>query len=204
MRLKPVVALALSAALLLPAPAPAQAAAAAQQPASQPGSLKIVVLEGEGAKNNIRAKSATAPAVEIRDENEKPVAGAEVIFQLPPVGPGGVFHGWMRSQTVRSDASGKAVTSGYTPNEEEGRFNIKVTAVAGAKSGNAVIAQSNVRGTGGANAPKRSWWKVAAVIGGAAIVGGAIAASRGDDTAAAVAKVPVTITPGPVSVGGPR
>ncbi len=206
MRLKSAVALALAAALFGPAPLPAQAAAGAQQAASQPGALKIVVLEGEGAKNNVRARSATAPVVEVRDENDKPVAGAEVVFQLPPVGPGGVFHGWMRTQTVRSDASGRASSTGYTPNDEEGRFNIKVTATQGARTGSAVIAQSNVRGEGAAaSAPKRGWWKVAAVIGGAAIAGGIVAATRGDDaTTAPAAKAPVSITPGPVTVGAPR
>ncbi|MBI4877450.1 MAG: hypothetical protein HY822_22710 [Acidobacteria bacterium] len=206
MRLKPVVALALAGALVLPAPILAQAAgAAAQKLVAQSGNLKIVVLEGEGAKNNVRAKSATAPVVEVRDEADKPVTGAEVVFQLPATGPGGVFHGWMRTQTVRSDAEGKAGTSGYTPNDEEGRFNIKVTATAGAKTGGAVIAQSNVRGTGAsAGAAKKTWWKPVAVIAAVAVVGGVVAGTRGDNKTAATVTVPVTITPGAVSVGGPR
>ena len=59
-----------------------------------PGGLKIVVVQGEGAKNNLRTRSATQPVVEVRDDSDKPVAGAEVVFQLPPAGPGGVFNGW--------------------------------------------------------------------------------------------------------------
>ena len=43
------------------------------------GSLKIVVIEGEGALNNIRSRTATQPVVEVRDENDRPVEGAEVV-----------------------------------------------------------------------------------------------------------------------------
>jgi hypothetical protein len=164
-----------------------------------------VVLEGEGAKNNVRAKSATAPAVEVRDEADKPVAGAEVIYQLPATGPGGVFHGWMRTQTVRTDAQGRAGTTGYVPNDEEGRFNIKVTATSGAKTGGAVIAQSNVRGEAGPGSvsAKRRWLVPVVVIAGLAIVGGAVAATRGDDTTTTPTTA-VTITPGAITVAGPR
>lgn len=205
MRLKPVVALALAGMLVLPAPILAQAAgAAAQQLVAQPGSLKIVVLEGEGAKNSVRAKSATAPVVEVRDEADKPVAGAEVVFQLPATGPGGVFHGWMRTQTVRTDAQGKAASSGYTPNDEEGRFNIKVTATAGAKSGSVVVAQSNVRGTAAAGAGSRSWWKPVAAVAAVAVVIAVVAATRGDDSSTAASSTAVTITPGAITVSGPR
>jgi hypothetical protein len=172
-----------------------------------PGSLKIVVIQGEGALNSIRNRTATQPVVEVRDENDKPVEGAEVVFQLPAAGPGGVFHGWMRNQTARTNAQGQASASGFTPNEEPGRFNIKVTATTGKKSGTAVIAQSNSQnGTGGAQASKsrKGLWIVLGIVAVAAIVGGAVAASGGDDEAAATTTVPITITPGPVTVGNPR
>jgi hypothetical protein len=185
-------------------------AAAQQAPApatsvKPAGSLKIVVIEGEGAKNSIRAKSATAPAVEVRDENDKPVAGAEAVFQLPATGAGGVFHGWMRSQTVKTDAQGQARTTGYVPNDEEGRFNIKVTATQGARTATAVIAQSNVRGSGAQASPARKGWvKWVAVLGGAAVIGGVVKATRGGETVSATTTAPVVISPGPVTVSGPR
>jgi hypothetical protein len=173
-----------------------------------PGSLKIVTIQGEGAINSIRSRTATQPVIEVRDETDKPVEGAEVVFQLPAAGPGGVFHGWMRNQTARTNAQGQASASGFTPNEEPGRFNIKVTATTGKKSGTAVIAQSNsANGANGAQAGKsrKGLWIGLGIIAVGAIVGGAIAASGGDDDAAATAgTVPVTITPGPVTVGNPR
>ncbi len=194
--------------------AAAVAAPAQQPPAStsslvaQQGGLKILVVEGEGAKNNIRTRTATAPVVEVRDEGDKPVAGAEVIFQLPPAGPGGVFNQWLRLQTVRTDSSGRAAASGFTPNDEEGRFNIKVTVTAGTRAAGAVIAQSNVRGSNGSRAGAgrtSGWWKVVAVVGAGAVAGGVYAGTRsGDAKAATPTTNPITITIGAISVGGPR
>jgi len=66
------------------------------------------VVQGEGAENNLRTRNATQPVVEVRDDGDKPVPGAEVVFQLPPAGPGGVFNGWMRTQTARTGPEGRA------------------------------------------------------------------------------------------------
>lgn len=49
--------------------------------------LNLVVLEGEGATNNIRQRTAREPIVQVEDENHKPVAGAIVVFTLPSNGP---------------------------------------------------------------------------------------------------------------------
>ncbi|MSV29599.1 MAG: hypothetical protein EXQ52_12775 [Bryobacterales bacterium] len=200
------------AALVLPLAISAQEAPKTnlvQQPAAQQSSgLKIIVVQGEGALNSTRARTATQPVVEVRDDSDKPVAGAEVVFQLPAAGPGGVFNGWMRTQTTRSGADGKASASGFTPNDEEGRFNIKVTATAGTKSASAIVGQSNGRGTNGSGAKvsggRNKIWLAVAIIGVGAIAGG-VGATRGDDKAAATAaSIPVSITPGAVTVGGPR
>lgn len=200
--LKKVLATLLACALVLPAQQ------ATNLVAQSSGGLKIVVIQGEGATNNVRSRTATAPIVEIRDAADKPVAGAEVTFQLPVSGAGGYFNGWLRNQTVRSDANGRAASTGMTPNDEQGRFNIKVTAVEGSRNGSIVIAQSNVSGSGssaaGSSGGKNNWWKWAAVIGGAAIAGGIVAGTRGDETTAATGPRVVTVTPGVITVGGPR
>lgn len=197
----------LSAFLAAPAALPQQARILPSQ--AKPGGLKIVVIEGEGAKNSIRKKTATAPLVEVRDEQDKPVAGAEVEFQLPMAGPGGTFNGWLRLQKAKTDAQGRAAASGYTPNEEEGRFNIKVTAATQGAEGTAVIAQANVwNGTGEAkstSSSKKTLWVVLGVAAAAAVGGGIYAATSGsDDTATVTPANPVRITVGPISVGGPR
>src|SRR5579863_5849082 len=55
--------------------------------------LSIVILEGEGAINNIKQRTAREPIVRVEDENHKPVAGAAVVFTLPSQGAGGTFAG---------------------------------------------------------------------------------------------------------------
>lgn len=45
--------------------------------------LNLVIVEGEGAINNIRQRTARDPIVRVEDENHKPVAGAAVVFLLP-------------------------------------------------------------------------------------------------------------------------
>ena len=186
--------------LTLPAQQPAGPSSALL--AQKKDTLKINVLQGEGAKNSIRARTATAPVVEVRDANDKPVAGAEVVYQLPLAGPGGAFHGWLRNQTVRTDEKGVAATAGYTPNTEAGRFNIKVTAAFGSDTGSAVIAQSNVEGGGTGGAGKSNWWKWALIIGGVGVGVGVAAAVSGDDEA--TQPNPIRVSAGAVTVSGPR
>jgi hypothetical protein len=167
--------------------------------------LKITVAEGEGAKNNVRSRSGTAPAVIVTDETDKPVAGAEVVFQLPMVGPSGVFNGWLKTQTVRTDEKGHAAATGYAPNSETGRFNIKVTATSGTQKGSAVIAQSNVEGGTTSASRSKTPWKLIGVIGGAGLLAGVLAAATGGDNGAVAANpVPITIAPGAVTVAPPR
>lgn len=206
-----IVAAALAAALALPLPAqqaPARVepgtpqAAPGAGPKPGPSALKIVVLEGEGARNDIRSGTAVAPRVQVLDEAGKPVRDAEVVFRLPVEGPGGVFHGWVKTQTVRTGEDGVAAATGYAPNGIEGRFNIRVTARAGSQEASAVIAQSNVHGARASAAGHKKWWILAAVGAGIGAVIGAAAA--GNDSSGIAALTPVTITPGAVTVSGPR
>jgi hypothetical protein len=199
----------LAASLMLPAQ---QAEPAASKlVAADPSGLKIVVVEGEGATNQIRSRSGVAPVVEVRDADDKPVPGAEVYFQLPLGGPSGYFNGWLRNQTVKTDKNGRAAATGYTSNDEEGRFNIKVSATAGTRTASGVIAQSNVRGAGSAPATaarssssRKTLWTVLAVAGAAAVGGGIYAGTRGDSPTAAAAAKSINISAGAITVGGPR
>jgi hypothetical protein len=154
--------------------------------------------------NNIQARSGTPPIVEVRDESDKPVSGAEVVFRLPAAGPGGSFYGWMRTETVRTDDRGRAAASSFVPNDEEGRFKIEVVATAGKKSGTVTIGQSNVAGAAGAKAKRsrKTLWVVLGVAAVGAIAGG-VAASRGGDNTTVVT-TPMSVTAGPVTVAGPR
>jgi hypothetical protein len=106
-----------------------------------------------------------------------------------------------------TNEQGQAGASGLVPNDEPGRFNLKVTATQGQRTGSVIIAQTNAQRTGapGQAMAASSWkWKVIGLVGLGAVVGGVYAAARGDNGTVAAPGVPVTITPGSVTVAGPR
>lgn len=171
--------------------------------------IKIVVLEGEAAKHSIVSRIGVQIVVEIRDDKEKPVPGAQVLFQLPASGAGGSFPGGRLSQRVISNAQGKAATSGFAPNDFEGRFNVKVTTSSGTLTASAVVAQVNIKQYEVAkkSSSKLLWILLAA--GGAGAAGVVAATSKGGGSTAAstgpVAPPPsITVFPGPITVGGPK
>jgi hypothetical protein len=170
------------------------------------GDLKIYVLQGEQAVNNVRTGAATAPVVEVRDRNDFPVAGAEVTFRTPEAGASAVFEGGRHEYTNRTDAKGQVSAGRMTPNGVEGVFSIQVTAKLGDREGVAVIRQRNSReeySAGGAPGAQRKsfwsrhkWWLVGVMAGTGSGLG-YWAATR-DTSSGAV------LRPGTVVIGGPR
>ena len=120
---------------------------AAQEP--QGPRLNIVIVEGDGAINNIKQRTSRETIVEVQDENHRPVAGAAVVFLLPGDGPGGTFVGGAKTATVTADSAGRATMPKMTPNQA-GNFQIRVNASSGGRTGNATIGQSNILGAAGA------------------------------------------------------
>ena len=110
---------------------------------AQDSGLKIFVLEGEGAFNNVKRRVGRDPVVEVRDDSGRPVAGAAVSFTLPISGAGGTFLNGSRTFATTTDEQGRAASKGLKPNFTEGRFNIHVIASANGKGASAVISQSN-------------------------------------------------------------
>ena len=174
---------------------------------ARPG-LKIVVLEGEGAVNNLELGTAGEPVVEVRDENDTPLAGAQVTFSLPERGPSGSFFGSGTNLRVTTDQQGRATGSRFQQNRTEGRFQIRVTAVYGERTGAVDISQSNVLTTENINRVvqangKFGRGKLIAILTAGAIVG--IVLANRDGNGSSTTTVPgTTITPGTVSVGTPR
>lgn len=137
------------------------------------GGLRILVLQGEGAVNNLQTKRGTPPVVEIQDENGHPVVEATVIFRVPPTGASAFFEGRQTELKTRSDFRGQAAPGAYAPNGSDGRFVISVSATSGALTGEAVITQTNSNNMFASEtaAKKSGWfsgWKRWAIIGGAA------------------------------------
>src|ERR1700693_2458217 len=74
-----------------------------------PTSLQILIVEGEGAINNVKQRVNRDPIVQVEDENHKPVAGAAIIFFMPNDGPGGVFANGSTTLTTTTNAPRQAV-----------------------------------------------------------------------------------------------
>jgi hypothetical protein len=171
--------------------------------------LNLVVLEGEGATNNIRQRTAREPIVQVQDENHKPVAGAIVVFTLPSNGAGGVFANGARTLSMVSDNQGQAVARGFRPNGLKGQYQIRVNASHQGQTASTSINQTNavVAASGAATAGAGLSGKLIAVLAvvGAAAAGGAYYATHsGSGTTSAAIAPGTTIAAGAGSVGPPR
>jgi hypothetical protein len=182
-----------------------QPGALAQEPVHK---LNLVIVEGEGAINNVHQRVAREPIVQVEDENHKPVAGAAVIFLLPSRGAGGTFADGSHSLTVITDQQGRAVAHGLTPNATKGSYQIHVTASINGATANAAINQSNAvaAGAGTAAAAGGISGKIIAIlaVAAAAAAGGAYAATHTGGSSNTTPAPGTTITPGAGTVGPPR
>ena len=170
-----------------------------------PTGLNINILDGEGAINNIKQRTAREPIVQVEDENHRPIAGAIVIFTLPDRGASGVFANGSRSMTVTTDAQGQARAVGLRPNNAEGQMQIQVSVSYQGLTASAVITQTNATGgaaaAAGGGASTGKIIALLAVLGGAA-AGGIVAATRGGGSST-TSTGPPPPTPTSVSAGAP-
>ncbi len=179
------------------------ASVSAAQSNQDAGGLRVLVLEGEGAINNIREHTARAPVVRVLDESEKPIAGATVNFLLPDLGPGGTFPDDRSHLTTRTDQDGRAIARGLRPNNVAGRFAIRVSVSAEGRSASVIINQINVAPAAARGKSKTKYVILALVAGGAA--GGIFAAKGGGKSSSSVSTSSgTTITPGSPVFGPPR
>jgi hypothetical protein len=172
--------------------------------ATEPKGLFINILEGEGALNDIRTRTAREPIVEVDDENHKPVAGALVLFAVDNGGgsPFATFAG-ANTVSVETDAAGRAVARGFQITQRKGKFNIKVHATKGPLEAAEVIAESNIAAllsSQGHENPvvaashRKLEWIIGGVAAAGVVTGIVIATQQGSST---------TITPGTGTVGAP-
>ncbi|HVN05241.1 MAG TPA: hypothetical protein VMT86_12530 [Bryobacteraceae bacterium] len=185
---------------------PPQAARAAQ--AEAPTQLNIVIVEGEGAVNNLRQRVVREPIVRVEDQNHKPVAGAAVSFLLPGNGASGTFANGSTMLTVTTDAKGQAVARGIRANNLPGQYQIQVTASSGNLSATATIAQVNAAVAAGAGAAAAAGISakliaVLVIVGAAAATGAAYAATHNGSSNSTTPSQTV-LAPGSPSVGAPH
>ena len=169
-----------------------------------PGRIHIVILEGEGAINNVRQRVAREPIIQVEDENRKPVAGAAVTFLLPNQGAGATFPNGARSLTITTDSKGQAVARGLKPNSVNGKYEIRVNASHQGRTDSTIINQTNAVVAAAVSA---KLLLLLALAGGAAAAG-AVAATRGGGGGNTPNTPgpggPTVITPGSPTVGGPQ
>ncbi len=187
--------------LIVSGVSPLWSAPRAQEGASK---LKISILEGEGAINNVRQRTAREPIVQVTDENNRPIAGAVVLFALPDRGASGTFANGATSMTVTTDAQGKAVATGLRPNGVSGKMEIRVSASHQGQTASATITQTNALGA--AAAAGAGGGKILAIVAviGAGAAGGIIAATRGKSSSPSPTPTPTPApTPTVISAGAP-
>jgi len=183
----------------------------AQEPVHK---LNLVIIEGEGAINNIRQRTAREPIVQVEDENHKPVAGAAVLFLLPEHGAGGTFADGSHSLSVTTNAQGRAAAHGMHLNHVQGQFQITVTATSNGLTATTVVSQSIALGAAGAGAGagvgvaaglSAKAIVIIVVAAAAAAAGGAYAATHtGGNSNNSTTAAGISITAGSGTVGPPH
>jgi hypothetical protein len=147
---------------------------------SQAPALSIVVVEGDGAINNIKQRTSRETIVEVQDQNHRPVAGAAVVFALPSRGASGTFSGGAKSVTLVSDGTGRATMPVLQANKVAGNFQIQVQASSAGRTSSIAISQSNSAAAGAGAAGAAGAGISAKTIGIiAAVAAGGVAAAVG-------------------------
>src|ERR1039458_4480390 len=163
-----------------------------------PTELNIVVVEGEGAINNVRQRVAREPVVRVEDENHKPIAGAAVVFTLPTEGATGEFSNGGKSLTMITDSQGSATAKGLRLNQVAGKMPIHVNASYRGLTARTSITQFSVLPPGAKASSSGGGHggliAILVVLGAAAAGGGAYFATRKANSAT-VGIPPPTVSP---------
>ena len=202
-----------------PAPQPPPPNAPAAQPAPTTPmaplpmvrSLKVTALAGNHEANDLERALMVPLVVQVLDQNDRPVEGAEVVFRFPLNGPSATFRGGNSSQTVHTNGQGQAAATNWNANNQVGAFDVHVTASYGNQLGETTVSMTNAtrvveegkKGNKGHSWYSSKWVKIALVAGVAGAVAGIVLATTGGG-GGSTSTPTVTITPGSPTVGGPH
>jgi hypothetical protein len=175
--------------------------------------LKVIALAGGGEMNDLQRRIMAPLVVQVLDNNDRPVEGADVVFRFPLDGPSAAFPNGRPSQTVRSNPQGQAAAINWTANSQVGTFQVHVTASYGNQIGETTLSMTNVT-TITAQMKKNQekhkrfwsskWFKIGVAVAAAAVVVGVVLATRGGSSTTTTSTQPtVTVTVGPPVLGGP-
>lgn len=159
--------------------------------------LKVIVLQGEGAKTDVQKKVDVRIVVQVQDVNTGPISNGQVIFSAPATGPGALFANGRTSITVTTNDQGLAEAT-LRPNDAVGNYKIRVDATFQARKTDTTIGISNVgiaKPSGGGSG------KVIGIV-AALAAGGAVAAfaGKGKGGTSTPPPTPTPPPPGPTIV----
>jgi hypothetical protein len=165
------------------------AATESETPSAQAGGaaeLNIVVIEGEGAVNNVKQRTTRELIIEVNDTNYRPVGGAIVTLTAPGDGAGATFGGSKNVLSLVTGNDGRITTSAFEPNHTEGAFYLRITVSSEGRAAARTITQTNsaLSPTPQPAASQRRWLTprktifIAAVVAAAVVI--AIVASHQD------------------------
>jgi hypothetical protein len=178
--------------------------------------LLEVRLVGEGAVYAPGSRTAGL-TVEIRDELNRPVAGAAVSLRLPFDGAGGAFANGLNTEVVTSGADGRATTSPVRWSRAGGQLQVRITAVkgqlrAGTLAALEISGAEGVQAARAASGPRverrgsrRKWIIAGLILAGAAGAGFASGRVASGQRGTPVQPPPQTVQIGPpaITVGQP-
>jgi len=196
------------------APAAPSAPTTPMAPLPMMRSLKVTALAGNHEANDLERTLMAPLVVQVLDQNDRPVEGAEVVFRFPLNGPSAAFRGGNTSQTVHTNGQGQAAATNWIANNQVGAFEVHVTASYGNQLGETTVSMTNAthvvaedqkgsRGQKQARWYSSKWVKIALIAGVAGAVTGIVLATTGGGGGSTPTST-VTITPGSPTVGGPH
>jgi hypothetical protein len=152
--------------------------------------FRVVVVAGEDAVNIVQQKTAVAPVVEVRDQNDQPVGGAVVTFAIRS---GRASFNGVRTLTLTTNAAGRAAAAGLTPTGS-GTLQITASAAFQGQTAVATIAQTNVMTAAQAAA-------ASAGAGGGGAGGGSAAGAAGGGTGGGLSTTTLAVVGGAAAGG---
>jgi hypothetical protein len=166
----------------------------------RPATLKIRVVEGEGAVYTRGSRATRGLTVEVTGESGAPVRAASVNFVLPSSGASGTFASGGRTEAQTTGADGRATVWGMRWNTTPGPVEIRISAVKGPARASAILTvqldhappQREVSSGG------HKWLWISVAVAGTA-VGGLAVVRRSSQTAPTAAAVPTN----PLHIGLP-
>ncbi len=171
--------------------------------------LNITIVGRNGARNDINARAAYEPVVQVEDEDHNPVAGALVSFTVPFGGPSGLFSNGAHTFAALTDQNGRARAEGLHANNQKGIYELKVSASFKGVRAETVIMETNVSGDEGyetmdsSTEPVQHRFSMKWILIGAGVAGGVVAGVLAAKGGGSGAPTGLTVTPGTGTVGAP-